>query len=271
MARPSDHGPDADRDSAGSPDRFGYSWAIFSEVLPIHELQFARWTAALDPALWQGARVLDVGCGMGRNTHWAMTKGAASAVAIDIDERSLAGAKANLERWETAEARFMSAHEIAFEDEFDVAFSIGVIHHLDDQEGAVRQMARAAKPGGRVMVWLYGRENNGWIIHLFNPVRRLLFSRLPLKLVFWLSLPLTALLWLMLRVGWGRLAYHDLLRRLSFRHLRAIVFDHMIPEIARYYTRDEAVALLEQAGLTDVSAVWVNEMSWSVVGTKPSR
>ena len=256
-------------DSAGSPDRFGYSWAIFSEVLPIHELQFDRWTAALDPADWQGARVLDVGCGMGRNTHWAMARGAASAVAIDVDPRSLAGARRNLEPWPTAEAREMSAHAIAFEDAFDVAFSIGVIHHLDDQQGAVRQMAKATKPGGKVMVWLYGRENNGWIVRFFDPLRRGLLSRLPLGLVYAMSWPLTALLWLMLRLGWGRLEYHRLLRRLSFRHLRAIVFDHMIPQIASYYTKAQAIALLEGAGLEDVKAVWVNQMSWSVVGTKP--
>ncbi len=269
MARPDDHDSATDRDSAGSPDRFGYSWAIFSEVLPIHELQFERWTAALDPGLWRGARVLDVGCGMGRNTHWAMTKGASGAVGIDVDARSLAGATRNLADWPTAEARHMSAHEIAYEGEFDVAFSIGVIHHLDDQEGAVRQMARATRPGGRVLLWLYGRENNGWIVHLFDPLRRALLSRLPLGLVYAMSLPLTGLLWLMLRLGWGRLEYHRLLRRMSFRHLRAIVFDHMIPQIARYYRKDEAIALLAQAGLTQIEAVWVNEMSWSVVGTRP--
>ena len=35
-------------------------------------------------------------------------------------------------------------------------------------------------------------------------------------------------------------------------------------------TRDEAIALLTNAGLQDVSAVWVNENSWTVHGTKPA-
>jgi hypothetical protein len=130
-------------------------------------------------------------------------------------------------------------------------------------------MARAVKPGGRVLIWLYGRENNGWIVHVFNPLRTALFSRLPLGLVHALSWPLTAVLWLMLRLGLQRLEYFRLIRCFSFEHLRAIVFDHMIPRIALYYTRDKAIALLRNAGLEAVDVVWVNEMSWSVCGRKP--
>jgi hypothetical protein len=52
--------------------------------------------------------------------------------------------------------------------------------------------------------------------------------------------------------------------------VRAIVFDHMIPRIALYYTRAEAEELLARAGLTDIRVTWVNENSWSVIGHKPT-
>ena len=39
---------------------------------------------------------LDVGCGMGRNSYWPMAYGAASGLAIDIDDRSLAAARQTL-------------------------------------------------------------------------------------------------------------------------------------------------------------------------------
>jgi len=121
----------------------------------------------------------------------------------------------------------------------------------------------------QVLVWLYGAENNGWVIWLFNPCRRLLFSRLPLGVVHFLSIPLTAILWLALRPGISRKPYFRLIRGFSFRHLRAIVFDHMIPRIARYYTKSEAIALFARAGLTDIEARWTNKMSWTVTGRKP--
>lgn len=251
----------------GSPERFGYSWDRYKDLLEDHEEQFLRWTAQ-DRSFWAGKRFLDAGCGIGRNSHWPMTYGAAGGLAVDVDPRTLARARENLAPFPAVEVREQSIYEIAEAGAFDVAFSIGVVHHLSDPDAAVARMARAVKPGGQVLLWLYGRENNGWIVHLFNPLRTGLFSRLPLGLVHALSWPLTAALWLALRLGYAPSAYYRLIRRFSFEHLRAIVFDHMIPRIALYYTRAEAEDLLRRAGLTGVEARWVNENSWSVVGTK---
>lgn len=252
----------------GSPDRFGYSWDHYAELLPEHEEQFLRWTA-LEKTYWRGVRFLDGGCGIGRNSYWPMMYGALGGVAVDVDDRTLARARGNLAQFPAVEVRKQSIYEIAEENTFDIAFSIGVVHHLADPDAAVARLARAAKPGGLVLVWLYGRENNGWIVHFFNPLRRALFSRLPLPLVHALSWPLTAVLWCALRAGVAPSAYCRLIRGFSFEHLRAIVFDHMIPRIALYYTRAEAEALLARAGLTDISSTWVNENSWSVTGRKP--
>jgi SAM-dependent methyltransferase len=253
----------------GSAERFGYSWDRYADLLPQHEEQFLRWTT-LDKSFWNAVRFVDAGCGIGRNSYWPITYGAAGGVAVDVDDRTLDRARQNLAPFPSVEVRRQSIYEIAEENAFDIAFSIGVVHHLSNPDAAVARLARAAKPGGLVLVWLYGRENNGWVVYLFNPLRRALFSRLPLRLVHWLSWPLTAMLWCALRLGLPAGAYYRLIRRFSFEHLRAIVFDHMIPRIALYYTRAEAEALLGRAGLSDVRATWVNENSWSVIGRKPT-
>lgn len=256
------------RTHLGSPDRFGYSWAIYHAILPEHREQFLRWTAALPAEAWRGARFLDAGCGIGRNSYWAMQAGAAGGVAFDIDERSLAAARENLKACPAVEVRHHSIYDPLARDAFDIVFSIGVIHHLDAPDAAIRQMVRAAKPGGRVMIWVYGRENMGWLVRYFDPIRRTLFSRLPLGAVYRLSLYPSLLLWLALRLGLARLEYYRLLRRLSFVHLRAIVFDQMIPRVAHYWPREVAAGLLRDAGLEEINVVHVNEMSWSVAGRK---
>jgi SAM-dependent methyltransferase len=256
--------------STGSPERFGYSWDKFHEILPVHEEQFRRWTVPLQPADWRGKRILDGGCGIGRNSFWPLRDGAASALLIDVDDRSLARARANLADFPQAEIRFHSLYEPIEPGDFDIAFSIGVVHHLASPEKAVQRLAEAVKPGGKVLVWLYGRENNGWVVWGVTPLRKILTSLLPLKMVDWLSWPATALLWLMLRCGLNRIEYFRLIRRFSFRHLQAIVLDHLIPKIALYYRRDEAIKLLAGAGLVEIEAHWVNEMSWTVIGRKPS-
>jgi SAM-dependent methyltransferase len=253
----------------GSPERFGYSWDHYAAILPEHEEQFLRWTQPLTKADWMDKRFLDGGCGIGRNSFWPMIYGAAGGLAVDVDDRTLGRARANLARFPAMEVRRQSIYDIAPDGGFDIAFSIGVVHHLEFPERAVAALAGAVKPGGTVLVWLYGRENNGWIVYFADPVRIGLFSRLPLGLVHALSWPLTAALYVFLRLGLTRIAYFKLLRNFSFAHLRAIVFDHMIPKIARYYRKDEAIALLKSAGLENVEAVWVNEMSWAVRGTRP--
>lgn len=255
--------------STGSPERFGYSWAIFDEILPLHEEQFRRWSCGVQPEEWQGARVLDVGCGMGRNSYWAAKWGAADVVGIDVDEQSLSAARRLLASVDNARAEFGSAYDIPYRDVFDIVFSVGVIHHLDDPDRALAEMTATAKPGGKVMIWVYGYENNEWIPRYFDPVRNALFSKLPLPLVFFLSLVPTAALWLLLKLGWGKLDYHDLLRQVGFWHLRHIVFDQMIPRIAHYWRREEVESLMNQAGLADIRLEWVNQMSWMAVGRKP--
>src|SRR6516225_4837984 len=93
------------RDVEGSPERFGYEWNAYAEILPEYEEQFRRWTVHLAPEDWRGK---------GRNSFWAMTWGASAGCAVDIDERSLASARRNLARFPTMQVARSSAYELAF-------------------------------------------------------------------------------------------------------------------------------------------------------------
>ena len=256
---------------SGSPERFGYEWDRYSVLKPEYEEQFRRWLPFYRPHDWVGKRFMDVGCGMGRNSYWPMSYGAAGGVAIDVDERSLAAARRNLAPFSTVEVRHMSAYDIDAIDAFDIAFSIGVIHHLEAPGQALARMRSAVKPGGEVAIWVYGWENNGWLLWVLNPLRKVLFSRLPISVVHALSLVPTALLWVVLRMGLGRIEYFRLIRGFSFTHLRSIVFDQMLPRIAHYWRKDEVKALLRNAALEDIELAWVNEMSWAARGRRPDK
>ncbi len=111
----------------GSPDRFGYSWEKFNALSADQEEQFRRWTSLIDPkTCWQGKTMMDVGCSAGRNTYWAMTYGAASAPAIDLDERSLSAARRNLSGFKSVEVRHQSIYDLEETERVDIAFSIVV-------------------------------------------------------------------------------------------------------------------------------------------------
>lgn len=253
----------------GSPDRFGYEWANYSGVLVEYEEQFLKWIPFIKSTDWKDISFLDVGCGMGRNSYWPLSYGAKNGIAIDVDERTLASATATLKNFRNAEVRFLSAYDINYQNQFELAFSVGVIHHLEFPQKALKGMFEAVKPGGRVAIWVYGYENNEWIVHFFNPFRKLLFSRLPISIVHHISLYPSIFLYLILRTGIFRLEYLKLLRKFKFAHLRSIVFDQMLPTIANYWARDQVEKLLVETGLVDVQLQHVNEMSWAAIGTKP--
>lgn len=255
---------------AGSSDRFGYEWGRYSTLKPAYEEQFRRWTPFLAPADWSGKTFLDVGCGMGRNSFWPMTYGAAGGLAIDLDEQSLAAARRTLEQYPSVEVRRLSGYDLDEAEKFDIAFSIGVIHHMEHPERALAAMVRAVKPGGTVTIWVYGLENNRWIAYGLSPLRRALLSRLPIRVTHALSWPPAALLWLLLRLGLNRIEYFRLIKTFDFAHLRSIVFDQMLPKIAHYWSREEVEALMRDAGLENVRLAWVNEMSWAAIGTRPT-
>src|SRR5215471_12745553 len=256
-------------DLRGSPERFGYEWHAYAEILPEHEEQFRRWTASLGPDDWQGRRFLDVGCGMGRNSYWPLKYGAAGGVAIDIDERSLDSARRNLGSFPQMRVMRGSAYDLPFDNRFDIAFSIGVIQFLEHPVRALENMARAVKPGGRVLIWVYGRENNSGLVFGLNPLRWLLFSRVPIGLTHHLSFYPAALLWVLLRLGLRPTEYLRFVAIFEFRHLRSIVFDQMLPRIAHYWKREEVAGMMTAAGLEDVRLTWVNRMSWCALGTRP--
>lgn len=254
---------------SGSTERFGYEWHRYAEMRPEYEAQFRCWTVHLQPDDWRGLTFLDVGCGMGRNSYWPMVYGAKAGLAIDLDERSLAAARRTLSAFPAVRVERRSAYEIGCQDAFDLVFSIGVIHHLAEPERAINAMVRAAKPGGRVLIWVYGREGNRLLLSMLNPLRRVLFARLPVPLVHHLSLYPTAILWLALRLGLARTAYLAMVRRFSFSHLRSIAFDQMLPRIAHYWERETVERLLREQGLMNVQVATVNDISWSAIGTKP--
>ena len=44
----------------------------------------------------------------------------------------------------------------------------------------------------------------------------------------------------------------------------------MLPKIAHYWPRATVERMMLEQGLIDVQLIWVNEMSWSAIGTKPT-
>lgn len=126
----------------------------------------------------QGKRVLDVGSGTGRIVQMLLDAGAAHVTAIEPSD-AFEVLCDNLRPFgERATCRRQRGEELSVDTPVDLAVSIGVLHHIPDPGPVVSRMAGTLRPGGKLLVWLYGREGNAAYLSWVLPLRRLT-TRLP--------------------------------------------------------------------------------------------
>jgi SAM-dependent methyltransferase len=90
-----------------------------------------------------GARILDAGCGSGRNMVELARYGSVTAVELSAASVELARAR------DAGDVIEGSVLEMPFVDgSFDLATSLDVIEHLEDDVGALRELRRVVAPGG---------------------------------------------------------------------------------------------------------------------------
>jgi ubiquinone/menaquinone biosynthesis C-methylase UbiE len=107
-----------------------------------------------------GKRLLEVGVGTGTDLL-QFARGGAIVTGVDLTPRSIEIAKRRFEVCGlTGELAIGDGESLAFPDaSFDVVYSFGVLHHTPDTAGAVREIHRVLKPGGKAIVMLYHRRS----------------------------------------------------------------------------------------------------------------
>lgn len=262
-----------DAERTRTADAFGYSWSNYPRGNPYTEDQWRDWVVPLTRDNFEGKIVLDAGCGLGGFSEYARAWGARRVVGIDLSTAIDAARERLGDEIELVQADIFS---LPFDpDTFDLAYSIGVLHHLPDPERGFLAVAETVKPGGLVFAWVYGRENNGLIVSVIDPLRKHVFSRLPHWLLKWVvSLPLATLLWPLVRAAkagasFPHSTYFRFLSERDFSFAHGVVFDHLVAPTSHYIRRHEFESWFEHAGLTDVQITWRNRNSWRGLGRVP--
>jgi trans-aconitate methyltransferase len=102
-----------------------------------------------------GERILDVGCGTAELTA-RIAEAGADVVGLDSSPEMIAAAR---QRFPQLEFVVADAANFSFASLFDAVFSNAALHWVKDAESAVMCMARALKPGGRLVIEMGGRGN----------------------------------------------------------------------------------------------------------------
>ena len=217
-------------------------------------------------------RVAEIGSGTGRIVNMLLEAGAKYVVALEPSDAFELLCR-NIKQPEKVICLKITGEELPAYGDLDYVFSIGVLHHIPDPKPVVEAAFNALRPGGHLLVWLYGKEGNSLFLALVRPLRALT-KRLPhfllaflveimywplvlyIKLCHWLPLPL-------------REYMLPVLERMSPEKRRLIIYDQLSPEYAKYYTRFDAEKLLSDGKFENVQIHHRHGYSWTVIGTKP--
>ncbi len=272
---------EVESDKAATAEKFGWSWQHFDHSDSLYAKQFLGWLAPVTPDFFRDKLVLEGGCGKGRHTQLVARWGAREIVSVDLSD-AVEPAFSATRALENAHIIQADMYHLPVRRVFDYAFSVGVLHHLPDPKEGFLSLAAKVKPGGHISAWVYGAENNDWIIKLVNPVRKSITSRIDPRALLQLSKVPAALFFAATKGIYGplnrsrkgrevasHLFYNDYLSAISvfdWREHHAIVFDHLIAPTAFYLTKDEFAQWWRTLGATDVRIGWHNKNSWRGFG-----
>lgn len=260
-------------------ESFGWSWQEFSHEDEKYGDELLGWITPVRPEFFSGKTVLEGGCGKGRHTHRIARWGARDIVAVDLSD-AVDLAFDSTRGIPNAHVIQADIYHLPVRPVFDYTFSVGVLHHLPDPRAGFKSLVSKVKPGGHMSAWIYGAENNGWIVGFVNPVREYVTSRMNPRLLFHLSRFPAAIMYVVTKLFYGplnrsrsalarHLFYNDYLNFVSafnWREQHSIVFDHLVAPTTFYISRAEFESWWDDVGAGDLVIGWHNRNSWRGFG-----
>lgn len=240
---------------------YSYQWNKFMQMFPHWEQVFWDSINPINPDFFKGKLGLDAGCGFGRSLYYAASYGA-EMIGVDLSE-SVEAARENTRHLSGVHLVQADIFSLPFrEKEFDLVYSIGVLHHLPDPKSGFINLTRFLKPNAPIAIWVYSRGRGRQIF--FLTFLRHLFARLPLRILDWVCLGFAAIHWFFWilpyrffnRFRWTRnfarripFTFHA---KYPFRVLHTDWFDGLSVPLVHYYRKDEVMGWFYEAGLEPI-------------------
>jgi len=280
-AAAADRTTDAARAQRRTLRSFSFQWNTFDDMYDFWEDNFQDYVHPLTPSFFSGKLGLDAGCGFGRHLHYA-TKYGADMVGLDLSEAVLAAYRNN----RTSPRAQVVQGDIfrpPFErGTFDFVYSIGVLHHTPDPQGAFCALRPYVKPGGVLFAWIYGPR--GGVSEAITRVLRRITTRMDYRALYALCATIAVGLRVFSHYPYRvlsrvpgaaalaqRLPLHDH-HRYPLKVVVADAFDRLSVPLVRYYTDEDLRGWIRAAGLVEgrVLRRFKNNESWRVFGRVPS-
>jgi len=265
-------------------ESFGYGWAQpavepVAATIPWHYVKMQRSLNLERPT----GLLLDAGCGDGIDVaNHALGEGP-DVIGVEVSDGGIA------QSWRRA-GHLPRAHIVQADlcrlpladRTFDAVYSYGVLHHIPHPDVAARELARVARPGASIAVYLYEDfvERGPLLRAALRAANafRVVTTRLSPRALMRLCRVASPVVYVLCAVPYRCLTRFSGTRGIAesmpFRHAQGLfglsgdLFDRFGAPVEYRYTRAGATALVEAAGLR-VTAVG-NDRGWMIAARKPA-
>jgi len=224
-----------------------------------------------DLSIFNGKKVLEIGCGAGRFTE-IMLEAGATVFAVDISSAVEANYQ-NCKNYPNYVVCQASVYELPFKyDDFDIVVCIGVIQHTPEPEKTIKTLCKYVKPAGNLIIDHYTK---GYPETFFRKKIRKFLLKKEIEYRFNFCEKLTKKLYPLHKISWKLkkipilsffarafiyfspvVDYHDIYPQLSEEHLYAWMFLDTHDTLTDYYkhirTAEEIVSALEANSMEDI-------------------
>jgi 2-polyprenyl-3-methyl-5-hydroxy-6-metoxy-1,4-benzoquinol methylase len=254
---------------------FGNQWNIFTK----NEGYYGSSKILVDicgnifnPKNFSNSSVLDIGAGTGRLTNILIELGAKHVYSVEPSSAYnvlLNETKKNKKKITYIQSR---GDNIPLNFEIDFAISIGVLHHIPNPELVCKRAYKLIKPNGEFFIWVYAKEGNElylFFVHFLRKFTSRMSDKALLKLCKFLNFFLNIYCIACTKIKLPMFTYmRNHIAKLSNEVRILTIFDQLNPQYSKYYTKEETINLLKDAGFRDIRIEYRHKYSWSAVGKK---
>lgn len=242
-------------------------WSLVQD----HEIfLFKEWIFPVTLEDFKDKEVLECGCGGGQHTSF-IAPYAKEIVSVDLNTTDLAR-----ERNKQSKNITFIEDDIATMDlkrQFDIVFSIGVVHHTDNPDKTIENLKRHVKPGGKLILWVYSEEGNFMVKNIVEPIRKRFLISMSKEKLLMLSKMICALMYIPIYTFYllplrflPYFQYFQNFRRLSFYRNILNIFDKLNAPQVQFINKSRIMQWFDDVCFETRTITFYKGVSWTGVG-----
>lgn len=261
---------------------FDYQWKNFGAIqesdstyMNSAELLADLFQGFLTPKMIEGKVIAEIGSGHGRLIRSVEEFKPKKVFAIEPGKNAIKMAEDNLKNFNNITFINKRGDNFSLKEKLDVIFSIGVIHHIADPIPVINNIYDHLKPGGKFLLWVYGKEGNKLYLLFYNFISKLTKSTNN-KMLMAFSRFLTIFTY-----PYGYLCYFlplplrgyflKVFNKFDFYNRALVVFDQLNPSYAKYYSKKDLEDLIQGTKFSKVKKMSHRAgYSWTAICEKKS-